>query len=77
MEFFRVVKKLSKYLEKNNIISKELSKKLQGMVGFRNIAVHDYQAINLNILQKIIETHLEDTLELAREILKYEINIQK
>lgn len=47
------------------------------MVGFRNVAVHDYQAINLNILQKIIETHLEDTLELAREILKYEINIQK
>ncbi|MHD0318001.1 type VII toxin-antitoxin system HepT family RNase toxin [Fusobacterium sp. THCT1E2] len=74
---FQSSKETFQILEKNNIISKELSKKLQGMVGFRNIAVHDYQAINLNILQKIIETHLEDTLELAREILKYEINIQK
>lgn len=44
------------------------------MVEFRNIAVHDYQAISLDILQKIIENHLEDVLELAREILKYEIN---
>ncbi|WP_348536779.1 hypothetical protein [Fusobacterium sp. PH5-7] len=26
------------------------------------------------MLQKIIENHLEDALELAREILKYEIN---
>lgn len=33
------------------------------MVGFRNIAVHDYQAISLDILQKIIENHLEDALD--------------
>ena len=49
--------------KKNNIISKELSKNLQRMVGFRNIAVHDYQAISLDILQKIIENHLEDALD--------------
>lgn len=72
--FFQSSKETFQILEKNNIISKELSKNLQGMVGFRNIAVHDYQAISLDILQKIIENHLEDALELAREILKYEIN---
>ena len=57
-------------LEKNNIISKELSKNLQRIVGFRNIVIHDYQAINLEILQKIIENNLDDILELAREIIK-------
>ncbi|AVQ27101.1 DUF86 domain-containing protein [Fusobacterium ulcerans] len=72
--FFQSSKETFQILEKNNIISKELSKNLQGMGGFRNIAVHDYQAISLDILQKIIENHLEDALELAREILKYEIN---
>lgn len=33
------------------------------MVGFRNIAVHDYQTMSLDILQKIIENHLEDALD--------------
>ncbi|WP_026477042.1 type VII toxin-antitoxin system HepT family RNase toxin [Alkaliphilus transvaalensis] len=47
-------------LEKNSIINEEISTNLKAMVGFRNIAVHDYQQININILQKIIEYHLED-----------------
>lgn len=47
-----------KLLEENNIIDHELAKTLMNMVGFRNIAVHDYQAIELNILQAIIENYL-------------------
>lgn len=47
-------------LNSNGIIDKELMKRLKAMVGFRNIAVHNYQAINLNILQEVIEKHLED-----------------
>lgn len=39
-------KEIFQILEKNNIFSKELSKNLQGIVGFRNIAVRDYQAIS-------------------------------
>jgi len=37
-------------LEEHHIISKESSKQLQAMVGFRNIAVHDYQNLNIDIL---------------------------
>lgn len=59
-----------KILETNGIISKELSKNLQGMVGFRNIAVHDYQSLNLDILKKVIEIHLVDPLSLAKIILE-------
>jgi len=49
-----------KLLEDNNIINHTLAKTLMNMVGFRNIAVHDYQTIELNILQAIIENHLDD-----------------
>lgn len=49
-----------KYLEEKEIIDHALAKTLMNMVGFRNIAVHDYQAIDLDILQAIIENHLND-----------------
>jgi len=47
-------------LFKNKIIDEDLAGRLKAMVGFRNIAVHDYQNLNLSIVQKIIEKHLDD-----------------
>lgn len=47
-------------LRHHNIINDEMLKKLKAMIGFRNIAVHNYQKINLEILQKVIENHLGD-----------------
>ena len=47
-------------LNSNNIIDDELNKKMKSMVGFRNIAVHDYKVLNLKIVQVIIESHLKD-----------------
>ena len=47
-------------LEKNGIITKELASKMKPMVGFRNIAVHDYQKVNIKIVQMIIEKHMDD-----------------
>ncbi|MBC7075622.1 MAG: DUF86 domain-containing protein [Syntrophomonadaceae bacterium] len=57
-------------LEQNGIIEKALAKKLKAMVGFRNIAIHDYQKIDLDILQGIIETNLDDLRDFARIMLK-------
>lgn len=37
-------------LYENNVIDNDMLKRLRNMVGFRNIAVHNYQKINLNIL---------------------------
>lgn len=62
-------KEAFKKLEENNIITKEISKNMQNMTGFRNIAIHDYKEINEEILQEIIEKHLNDLLEFAREML--------
>jgi len=58
-------------LEEKNVVSKELVKKLKAMVGFRNIAVHDYQAINLEILKNIIEKDLSDFLEFKDAVLNF------
>lgn len=53
-------------LEANNIIDNTLSNKLKPMVGFRNIAVHDYQNVNMKVVQTIIEKHLIDFEEYTR-----------
>lgn len=36
-----------------------------------NIAVHDYQTISLDILQQIIDKHLEDFTNFTKQVLKY------
>jgi uncharacterized protein YutE (UPF0331/DUF86 family) len=35
------------------------------MVGFRNVAVHDYQALNLDIVREIIRSHADDLAAFA------------
>src|SRR3990172_3853978 len=47
-------------LEHGKIITKSLSKKMQSMVGFRNIAIHNYQALDLEILKAILVKNLKD-----------------
>ena len=56
-------------LEENNIIDSKMSKNMQGLVGFRNIAVHDYKEIDEEILKDVIENHLNDLLDFARILL--------
>ena len=58
-------------LEKNHILSQELSKKLQSMVGFRNLCVHDYSSINVDVLKSILKDHLSDLEEYTKAILKF------
>ncbi|USK62549.1 type VII toxin-antitoxin system HepT family RNase toxin [Peribacillus asahii] len=59
-----------KFLQDAKIIDSALAKTLMNMVGFRNIAVHDYQVIKLDILQAIIEQHLGDFTTFSTIILK-------
>lgn len=56
-------------LEKNNIISKEIYKNMKNMIGFRNIAIHDYKQIDEEILKDVIENHLSDLIEFGRLML--------
>lgn len=56
-------------LATHNIIPVELSETLQKMIGFRNIAVHDYTNINLSIIRKIITQHLQDLKNLCQVLI--------
>jgi len=47
-------------LANHRVIDQSAAKNLKKMVGFRNIAVHQYQEIDANIVQSIVEHHLDD-----------------
>ncbi|MBP3038747.1 DUF86 domain-containing protein [Bacillaceae bacterium Marseille-Q3522] len=59
------------FLEQNEIIPSSLTNKMKAMIGFRNIAVHDYHDIQLEILQKILDHHLIDFQQFTIMILDY------
>lgn len=65
----KTLKDLFQILENNKYISKKISEKMQKMVGFRNIAVHDYKSIDLKILKAILKNHLKDLEQFYTEIL--------
>jgi uncharacterized protein YutE (UPF0331/DUF86 family) len=50
-------------------IDAALAEVLQKMVGYRNIAVHDYQILQLPITVAVIERHLGDFLAFSRAVL--------
>jgi uncharacterized protein YutE (UPF0331/DUF86 family) len=57
-------------LAEHDIISTKLSQKLQNMVSFRNIAIHEYQQLNLNIVVTIITTDLQHLVEFSQIALQ-------
>jgi len=58
-------------LFKNQVIDQSTYKKISAIVGFRNIAIHEYQAINLDILKTIIEKELKDFMEFSKHIIAF------
>lgn len=51
-------------------IDASLAEALQRMVGYRNIAVHDYQTLQLPITIAVIERHLGDFQAFSRAVLR-------
>ena len=52
------------------IIDYEMMKKMHSMVGFRNIAIHDYSEIDLDILKSILKSNLKDIEEFYSLVVK-------
>ena len=50
-------------------IDAALAEGLKRMVGFRNIAVHDYQSLQMPITINIIEHHLDEFLRYSQALL--------
>lgn len=50
-------------------IDHELADVLKRMVGFRNIAVHNYQKLHIPIIESIIQKHLDDFQAYSKTLL--------
>jgi len=57
-------------LERAGHLDEELAGRMKRMVGFRNIAVHDYQRLNLDIVRSIVHERLDDFLAFTTRLLK-------
>jgi len=57
-------------LIREGIISNDLGEKMIAMVGFRNIAVHEYQNIDKDILKGILQNNLKDIEHFYKRILE-------
>lgn len=57
-------------LEQAGWITPTLASQMRRMVGFRNVAVHEYQALQLPITLNILTQHLDDFLEFSRQMLR-------
>ena len=56
-------------LSREKAIPIDLGERLQKMVGFRNIAVHQYRDLDVDIVETVIARHLDDLLVFAQAIL--------
>jgi uncharacterized protein YutE (UPF0331/DUF86 family) len=57
-------------LERARLLDAPLADRLKKMVGFRNVAIHDYQKLSLDIVQRIITDHLDDFTSFATLLLR-------
>lgn len=58
-------------LEQAGRIDSHTAEAMRKMVGFRNVAVHEYQALVLPIAVNIITLHLDDFFQFSRAMLKH------
>ena len=57
-------------LQTAGILPAELATRMQRMVGFRNVAVHEYTRLNLDVVQAIITKQLDDFRTFSSTIVK-------
>lgn len=58
-------------LANHGVLTPELASQLKKAVGFRNIAVHNYDAINWHMVHSLAQGHLSDFSEFARAIVTW------
>ena len=58
-------------LHEMGVLSATLAQRLQGAVGFRNVAVHAYRSIDWQIVHSITHERLDDFRRFARAVLDF------
>jgi len=56
-------------LGREGVIPTDLAGRLEKMVGFRNIAVHQYRDLDMDIVEAVIGRNLDDLLDFTQAIL--------
>ncbi len=57
-------------LEREGALPSDLADPLRAMVGFRNVAVHDYRRLDLDVVEAIIDRHLDELVAFTRFALR-------
>ena len=55
-------------LERAGVIDAALSAALQGMVGFRNVAIHQYEQMDLSVLRWVVDSGHHDWIRLGESL---------
>lgn len=58
-------------LAEQGVIEGQLAENLQKMVGLRNIAVHDYQTLNMDIVIHAVRHRLNDFTDYLKQVALY------
>lgn len=58
-------------LAQEGVLNGELANALKKSVGFRNIAIHNYESINWRIVHNIVKYHLGEFSEFAKAIVDW------
>mgnify|MGYP003584135718 CR=1 FL=1 len=56
------------FLERAGLIDAALSKSLRGMAGFRNVAVHQYEELDMDVLRWVVESGHRDWICLGQAL---------
>lgn len=57
-------------LERRGLIDSQMAGRLRRMVGFRNIAIHEYKSVDPAIVERIVEQHLGDLQDLGARVVE-------
>jgi len=57
-------------LQTHGLLDEPLTTSMKRMVGFRNIAIHEYDKLNLDIVKSILTTKLDDILRFGQHLLR-------
>jgi len=58
-----------KMMKDASMLDAQLAERMQAMVGFRNIAVHDYRQMSLDVVRFVIHKRLDDFRDFSQVVL--------
>jgi uncharacterized protein YutE (UPF0331/DUF86 family) len=55
-------------LQREALLTEAMAERLKAMVGFRNLAVHQYRELDIDIVEQILQHELDELLAFAEQI---------